>query len=265
MKYLLLIGTLMIMTLPVYGDSTAMSIGERFHHETGYGDSGAKGDDLKMGQSLPLYKTYDRATIVHLPVTQSDDFPVAKAMQLRRSVRTYSDKALTLPQLTRVCLAACGITHELGAMDIALRAAPSGGALYPIELYVIAHTVDSLADGLYHYQVKDTTLELIREGDFGDEINDAAFDQDWVGTTAVTLVLSARFARSTHKYFDRGYRYTYMEVGSICENIYLQATASGLGTVSVGAFNDDALNAFLGIDGTNEAALLIMPLGVPTQ
>jgi len=262
MKQVLLVCMVLLMAPALMAN---MSIGERFHHETAFGDSGVKGENPKAGDSFPLYKTYESSSSIALPLEKYDGLTVEQAIQKRRSVRHYSDKALLLPHLTRVCLSACGLTHMLGAMDITLRAAPSGGALYPIELYVIAHDIDSLADGLYHFQVKDSTLELIREGDLSRDINDAAFNQSWVGASPATLVLTARFARSTRKYFDRGYRYTYMEAGAICENIYLQATSLGLGTVSVGAFNDDALNELLGVDGINEAALLIMPIGYPAR
>jgi len=84
-----------------------------------------------------------------------------------------------------------------------------------------------------------------------------------VGASPVTIILTARFDRTTRKYADRGYRYAYIEVGAICENIYLQAQSLDLGTAAVGAFNDASLNDFLDIDGRSEAAILIMPVGVP--
>ena len=128
---------------------------------------------------------------------------------------------------------------------------------------MVVSGVESLEKGLYHFQVSDSSLELVEAGDFDQRVHVASNEQSAVGDSPVTIIMSARFDRSTAKYSDRGYRYTYMEAGCICQNIYLQATALGMGTVAVGAFNDDALNRLLGIDGRSEAALLMMPVGYP--
>ena len=238
-----------------------MSIGQKFHHETSFGDKGYKGKDIGWGGQVPLYKEYESASKVKLPSPDFEGLSVEEAVRKRRSERHFADKAMSLEQLAQVLLSAGGITYSSNGWDF--RAAPSGGALYPIEIYVIALNVDTLSDGLYHFQVSDNSLELIKEGDFGRQIHRAANEQEAVGSSPVTLILTARFDRSTVKYGDRGYRYIYIEVGAICENIYLEATSLGLGTVAVGAFHDDGLNRLLEIDGADEAALLVMPLGIP--
>jgi len=179
----------------------------------------------------------------------------------RHSVRTFTDQPLTLAHISRLLQSADGISHTWGGYQ--MRSAPSGGALYPVDLYLVIHAVTDLKSGLYHYQVSDSSLELIKEGDFRDQLYKAAFEQGVVNNGQVSIVMTARFERSTKKYADRGYRYTYMESGAICQNVYLQATSLGLGTTAVGAFNDDAVNALLEIDGVSEAALLIMPIGHP--
>jgi len=238
-----------------------MSIGQKFHHETSFGDKGYKGKDIGWGGQVPLYKKYEGASKVKLPTPDFEGLSVEEAVRKRRSERYFADKAMSLEQLAQVLLSAGGITYSSSGWDF--RAAPSGGALYPIEIYVVARNVDTLADGLYHFQVSDNSLELIKEGDFDRQIHKAANEQEAVGSSPVTLILTARFDRSTVKYGDRGYRYIYIEAGAICENIYLEATSLGLGTVAVGAFNDDSLNRLLEIDGADEAALLVMPLGIP--
>ncbi len=108
-------------------------------------------------------------------------------------------------------------------------------------------------------------MELVKEGDFSDELHEASSGQGSVGSSPMTAILTARWDRSTVKYADRGYRYTYIEAGCISQNISLQCAAFGLGTVVVGAFNDDRLNEFLGVDGIKEAALLMMPVGWPAR
>jgi SagB-type dehydrogenase family enzyme len=239
----------------------SMSIGPRFHLETSYNQDGFKGKSVSWGQTIPPYKEYPGADKVKLPAPEESGADLVVALDARRSVRSFADRALKLEQLSRLLLSADGISHARGS--VAMRTAPSGGALYPIDIYVAVSDVEGLKAGLYHYRPADSSLELVEAGDFDARLNGAAFEQGCVGSSPVTIVLTARFERSTKKYADRGYRYTYMEGGAICQNVYLQANALQMGTVAVGAFNDDALNELLGIDGSSEAALLIMPVGYP--
>jgi SagB-type dehydrogenase family enzyme len=234
-----------------------MSIGERFHQETGYSDQGYKSDKLKWGKSVPLYKKYPKARRVKLPKPAFSGKTVEQAIRQRRSHRQFTDKALTLQELVQLLVSADGLTDK----NEQLRAAPSGGALYPVELYIAVHNVEGVEPGLYHFHVSDTSLELIKAGDFADSLHIASNEQETVGASPITIIMTARFDRSTKKYADRGYRYIYMESGSICQNIYLQATSMKMGTVAVGAFNDDALNKLLELDGRSEAALMMMPVG----
>lgn len=238
-----------------------MSIGQRFHYESSYGDEGSKAESPGWGKKVPLYKEYPGAEKVKLPEPVMTDVALEKAVQDRHSVRSFSDRAVTLPEVSRLLLTADGLTHSRGEWQ--MRSAPSGGALYPIDIYLIATQVENLKPGLYHFQVSDSSLELVAGGDFSKEIHVASNEQGSVGSSPVTIIMTARFDRSIVKYSDRGYRYTYMEAGAICQNIYLQATALKMGTVAVGAFNDDALNRLLKIDGRDEAGLLIMPVGYP--
>ena len=238
-----------------------MSIGQRFHYETSFGDEGYKGTEIGWGEKVPLYKKYEVDKKIVLPAPELVGMNVEKAIRTRRSVRYYADQPVTPEQLSQILLSANGITEDSDGWEF--RAAPSGGALYPVEIYVVVSNVDTIADGLYHFQVSDSSLEMIRKGNLDKQLHLAANEQEAVGSSALTLVLTARFNRSTTKYGDRGYRYTYIEAGAVCENVYLQANSLGLGTVAIGAFNDDMLNRFLEIDGLDEAALLIMPIGYP--
>lgn len=239
------------------------SIGEKFHYDTGFDEYGAVSDNLKFGDSLPLYKTYPNCAKILLPHVEFDGLSLETAIQLRQSIRSFKDSSISLPDLSLLFRAACGIMRHSPDEMNSRRSVPSGGALYPLEIYVVTENVDDLDAGLYHYQVSDHSLEKIRDGSLSDEIHAAANGQACVGHSPATIILTARFARSTHKYADRGYRYTYIEAGAACQNIYLQATSLELGTVAVGAFNDVALNDLLRIDGRDEAALLIMPVGWP--
>ena len=249
------------LVLPAYVTAAdSLSIGQLFHRQTSFSASGSKADKAVFGVDEPLYKQMKWSTKVALPVPKGlSDMPVSAAIDSRRSVRQFADQPLSLSELSRLLVSADGITRSSGTTT--MRAAPSAGALYPGEIYLVVKAVDSLPPGIYHFDVSDTSLQFLQPGDLGEQLNAAANGQRSVGRTPVTLVLTSRFARVTHKYADRGYRYAYMEAGAIAENIYLQTTALGLGTVMAGAFNDDAVNGLLGIDGTDEAALIIMPVG----
>ena len=251
----------MVSPLCMAGEDKTISIGREFHDRTGFGDHGYKNPNPVFGRDIPLYKEYENAAKTRLQAPIGGDMILEQAIAERRSIRSFGDQALTLEQISRILQSANGITHSLGSYN--MRSAPSGGALYPVDLYLFAFDVVDLAPGLYHYQVSDSSLELVKKGDFKDQLHTAANEQDVADQGRISIVMTARFDRSTRKYADRGYRYTYMESGAICQNIYLQVTALGLGTTAVGAFNDDALNRLIGIDGVDEAALLIMPIGYP--
>lgn len=193
---------------------------------------------------------------VVLPAPNKDDsFPLAKAIQLRRSVRAYKDEALSLENVSQLLWAAQGITSADW-----LRAAPSAGALYPMELYVVIGKVDQLDAGIYKYDCRSHTLSSVNGGDKRSELSSAAMGQDSVQDGMMSIVICGVHDRTRAKYGDRAERYVYMEAGHVAQNIYLMGVAMGLGTVVVGAFDDDMVRKVVGAQ-TNEYPLYIMPLG----
>ncbi len=151
---------------------------------------------------------------------------------------------------------ATGITGSGG-----FRTAPSAGAQYPIETYVVAARVEGIAPVIYHYAAADHALERVRGGTFGGDLVIAGLGQGFLGQAPVVLVLSAIFGRLRWRYRERAYRYALLEAGHIGQNVYLAAEAAGLGACAVGAFFDDALNRLLDLDGVEEAALMLLPVG----
>ncbi len=183
---------------------------------------------------------------------------VEEALLMRRSVREYLPKPLTLKQLAQMLWAAQGITE----LKYKFRTAPSAGATYPLELYVVIKTggVEGVKAGIYKYDVETHSLILVKEGDFSNELARAALNQEWIRKAPVNIVIVAEYERTTGYYGDRGYRYVHMEVGHVGENIYLQAVALNLGTVAIGAFYDDQVAEVLSLP-TNYRPLYIMPVG----
>lgn len=180
---------------------------------------------------------------------------VEEAVAGRRSVRDFSSRALSLEDVSQLVWAAQGVTGESGK-----RAAPSAGALYPVELYVVAGRVEGLEPGAYRYRPWRHELERVGTGDLRARLARAALNQRWVEEAPAVLVIAAVYERTSAKYGGRARRYVHMEVGAVAENVYLQAEARGLGTVLVGAFHDDRVADVLGLPDDHRP-LGLMPVG----
>ncbi len=211
---------------------------------------------------LKPYLSFEGATeysgeLIVLPEPRLDsDVSVEEAIAKRRSIRSYTDEPITLDQLSQLLWAAQGVTEERRKY----RSAPSAGPTYPFEVYLVVGNVKGLSPGIYHYLPEEHALEAVKTGEFRRELQRAALNQEWVGNAPVDIVLVAFYERTTRVYGERGVRYVHMEAGHIGQNIYLQATALGLGTVAVGAFDDDDVRRLLETDGE---PLYIFPVGVP--
>lgn len=185
---------------------------------------------------------------------------VEEALMKRRSIREYRDEGLTIQEVSQLLWAAQGITEPRKGF----RSAPSAGATYPLETYTVFREggVEGFDPGIYHYEPRDHSLTQLSVGDVSGELMGAAVDQEWVGNAPINIVLTAIFERTTSRYGERGIHYVYMEAGHVGENIYLQATAIGLGATVVGAFYDDEVQRILGIP-EGEKPLYIIPVGRP--
>jgi len=185
---------------------------------------------------------------------------VEEAIQRRRSVRSYSGKPLSLQDISQLMWSAQGITDPARGF----RAAPSAGATYPLEVYLVVgeNGVTGLDEGLYRYNPHEHQLEKILEGDLRSALARAALDQSWVREAPISIVVVAVYERTTSRYGERGVRYVHMEVGHVGQNLYLQATARGLGMVVVGAFNDDDVRSLLRLP-YDQKPLYIIPVGHP--
>ena len=171
-----------------------------------------------------------------------------------------------MSQLSQILWSAQGIT---GTREF--RAAPSAGATYPLEIYVVIGKQCIVASGakqdsqesqagIYHYEPHSHSLSLHISGDLRPYLARAAMDEEFIAKAPVDIVICALYHRTSHRYGKRGERYVHMEVGHVGENIHLQAVAMGLSTVEVGAFNDEAVIQVLGIDQQFKP-IYIMPIG----
>jgi len=182
---------------------------------------------------------------------------VEEALKARRTVRHFASRSLSLPQVSQILWATDGSSDPRG-----LRTAPSAGATYPLEIYLVAgeRSVSGLAPGVYRYRPGDHALELSLKGDHRVRVAQASLNQSWMATAPVMVVLAAEFSRCTARYGQRGIMYTHMEAGHAGENLFLQAEALGLAAGIVGAFEDQNLHRILGLP-KEHVPLLVMPVG----
>lgn len=180
-------------------------------------------------------------------------------MENRRSTRTFRDQPVSLDHLGYILWSAYGFRKDGG------RVVPSGGGLYPLDIYVIQGKNKDLLPGvvqpgIYHYSPRGHEMLLIKAGDFRREVAKASLSQMWMASAPCLIVVTVEYPRITGKYGDRGVRYAHMESGNVSQNIFLAATSHGLKCAIVGAFEDKIVKSTMGLPGTHEP-LLIMPIG----
>ena len=176
---------------------------------------------------------------------------IEETLNQRRSVRDYKKGPLGLEQIAQLLWAASG-------KNLYRRTAPSAGATYPLEIYLVAGEVEGLAAGIHHYSSPGHRLERLREQDIRNRLSAAALDQRMIARAPASIIIAADYGRTTGRYGPKGSRYVHMEAGHVGQNISLQANALSLGTVMVGAFDDRQVREILEII---EEPLYIIPVG----
>lgn len=190
---------------------------------------------------------------IHLPrPALKGEVSLEEAILKRRSQREFSKKDLSLEQISQLLWAAQGITAKKGGF--AFRSAPSAGALYPLEIYLLSK------DGLFHYLPEGHKLDILGKKDFRKDLAGAALGQEAIAQAPLDIVICAVYPRITAKYGQRGVRYAQIEAGHIAQNIHLEAVALGLGSVPIGAFSDKEVKGILSLPEDNEP-LYIIPVG----
>jgi SagB-type dehydrogenase family enzyme len=216
-------------------------------------------DDRADGGDRDDRKTV-RTTIALPDPVRRGPLSVEEAVQQRRSVRSFTGDSLSQEQLSTLLWSAQGITGPRKFK----RAAPSAGALYPLEIFVVIGTngVKGMGEGIYRYIPKEGSIERISGGDRRKELTETGSLQSFVGTAPVIFVFAADYSRTTVKYGKRGRRYVHIDTGAAGENLFLECQALGLAACMVGAFSDDGVKKALQL-GEELSPLLVMPAGYP--
>jgi SagB-type dehydrogenase family enzyme len=181
---------------------------------------------------------------------------VEQSIKTRRSVRDFLDASLSLREVSQILWAAQGVTSPEGE-----RAVPSAGALYPLETYLAIGRVRGLASGAYKYHPRGHELTQVTDRDLREPMA-ATAEQEWIADASIVLAWSAVYGRTTRTYGERGRLYVHMEVGHAVESVSLQAVALGLGSVVVGAIDEEEVRRLLRMP-KYQVPLCLMPVGRP--
>ena len=205
-------------------------------------------------------KRHSHLPCVPLPPAELGEMRLAEALAARRSRRTFGDRPITVIELATLLHAAYGVTGDLTGTPQLLRTAPSGGALYPLELYVLPRQVAGLETSLYHYDPVRHALERLAPlpAVAGSDLSPYG---DLLERSAAVIAITAMFWRSRFKYGHRAYRFTLLEAGHVAQNALLAAASLRLTAVPLGGFYDRTVDALLGVDGIHEASLYLIPVG----
>lgn len=193
-----------------------------------------------------------------LPQVDSDK-GLASLIYYRQSERSFTNDPLSNEDIAYLLWAGEGITVD--GISGPTRSSPSAGATDPLELYLLVNNVEGLEKGVYRYNPEAHEINLVREGELGSKLAQAALGQTVIRNAPAVFIVAANFDRTTGRYGERGIRYVYFEGGHAAQNINLMAEERGLGGVIIGAFENERVKQIIGVE--DEDPLLIIPIGHP--
>jgi len=206
-------------------------------------------------KTLPIFDLPKPTDITINPIT------LRESIEKRTSIRNYSNKPLTIHELSWLLWATQGV-KQVVPRPSTLRNVPSAGARHAIDTYLLLNKVENLEQGLYRYIALSHQLEQINiDNDIANKIYDSCLRQNMIKNSAITFIWTTDFYRMTWRYGERGMRYIHLDAGHVCQNLYLAAAAINSGVCAIAAFDDDNLNTTLGLDGENNFTVYIATLG----
>lgn len=219
---------------------------------------------VRVMRQLRRVKAYEDKPKVALPVSwPASSHRFDELARGRETARAFRPGPVGLDQLAKVLHYSYGVTRDNEGTPFPrpFRVIPSGGALYPLEIYLYANRVKGLAPGLFHYDPEDSCLDALRSVDEPDVIAGMLMQSDLARDAAVVVFVSAVFFRSTFKYGDRGYRFALLEAGHLAQNAMLTAADLGLASAPIGGFADRDVDRYLRFDGITESTVYVLLLG----
>ena len=239
-------------------------IGQEFMEKTKYQYLGKSDQDQGLPQPPLELGCPEDAVLINLPrieqikVKSSD---LATAMAQRRTVRKYSSEPLSVEELAYLLWHTQGV-QMVTSRPVTLRMVPSAGARHSFETYLLINNVSGLKQGLYKYVALEHTLMVVSlEAEISERITLSAGNQLFIKDSAVTFIWTTVVYRMKWRYGERAYRYIHLDAGHVCQNLYLVSHSVQGGVCAIAAFNDDELNALLGLDGEEQFAVYMATVG----
>lgn len=224
--------------------------------------------NLKGQKAPPIFKSYPTSVKTRLPQGSGSEAPFFATLKRRRTIRNFSGEPIGFKQFGRIVHTTWGREsyYETTAFGRLLhKTSPSAGGRHPIEVYAVVNNVEELGPGLYHYCVKDDSLELLKAGDLREKCVEYCAGQDWVKSASAVFFMTAIVARTQWKYRDpRAYRALLLDTGHLSQTFLLTSNAMGLGAFCIGIISDLLIEEDLGLDGVTETALFAVGVGRPT-
>ena len=225
----------------------------------------AQSDQTKGLQQPPLELEYDKTkTVIDLPKPQEikvSSINLREAIENRRSVRRYSQRCLTMEELSYLLWCTQGV-KEVAQGHATFRTVPSAGARHAFETYLLVNNVEGLQPGIYRFlAIEHKLVEIDTDPNVADKTVEACLGQRFVKTSAVTFIWTAVAYRMKWRYGERGYRYMHLDAGHVCQNLYLSAASIDCGVCAIAAFSDDDMNQLLNVDGEHQFVIYIATVG----
>ena len=240
--------------------------GRRFMRHDNYAEYGPWESDQELKKPQPpLVKARMSTEAIALPKDFKDlslENDLTKLLIERKSHRVYTEEKMSLLAVSYLLWATQGVKSIRGNNYATLRTVPSGGARHPFETYLLVRDVEGLKSGLYHYLPLEHSLEYLQAvDDIKEAIDEATCRQTWAAKANVLFIYTCVAYRCEWRYGFAAHRPALIDLGHIGENLYLASTALGLGTCGIAAFDDDYINNLLKIDGDEEYACYVEPVG----
>ena len=238
--------------------------GKEFIEKTKYKYLGTS-DQTKGLAPPPIELEYDKtSTVIDLPSPKEINIKnkdLREVIENRRSIRSYSNKPLSLDELSYLLWSINGVKGVVPSHNT-LRTVPSAGARHAFEIYLLVNNVENLSIGIYRYIATGHKLvEIIKDTKIADDISDACLGQEFIKSSAVTVFWVTVPYRMIWRYSERGYRYLFLDAGHSCQNLYLGAESISCGVCAIGAFSDDDLNRVLDFDGEEQFVIYLATVG----
>jgi len=242
--------------------------GQEFMTKTLYRNLERSGQMLGQPQPPVELPCPENGEAIRLPAPNSIAVPhidLRDAILHRESRRSYRKEPITLAELSFLLWCTQGVKREVTG-EYTFRTVPSAGARHAFETYVLVNNVEGVSPGLYRYlAIEHLLAEVSSEPGIADKIFHACLYQHFVKKNAVTIIWTAVPYRMTWRYGERGYRYLFLDAGHACQNLYLGAEAVGCGVCAIGAYDDEAMNQLLGLDGEKQFVIYMATVGKMTH